>query len=93
MAQADVSGHSLRDGLSSGDGAACGSTLRASIPSVESLEERLQRLLVEKGIRQITLLEPDEIADARFSIVRIGYEQRGFGATISEAYADCKGMQ
>lgn len=64
---------------------------QSGIPNADTLEDRLQRLFVEKGIRQITLLEPDEVADARFSVVRVGYNTRGFGATLSEAYANCKG--
>ena len=58
----------------------------ARTPKKATLENQLQDLLVRKGIRQITMMN-----DGQFSIVRIGYAQRGFGVSLSEAYADCKG--
>lgn len=59
----------------------------APVANAETLEDRLQQLLVEKGIRQITLMK-----DGSFSIIRIGYGLRGFGETLSDAYADCGGV-
>ena len=57
--------------------------------SPPSLETQLQDLLIRKGIRQITVLEPDTMCPARFAVIRIGYPQRGVGATLSEAFDDC----
>ena len=53
------------------------------------LETQLQDLIIRKGIRQITVLEPDAMCPARFAVIRIGYPQRGVGDTLSEAFDDC----
>lgn len=84
-----MTGRSLRDGLSSQATEPKVSAFQASIPSADTLEAQLQDLLIRKGIRQITVLEPDAMCPARFAVIRIGYPQRGVGDTLSEAYADC----
>lgn len=83
----DNSGRSLAGRATRASTEPCGFGHSAGILNAETLEDRLQRLLVEKGIRQIVMMN-----DGTFSIVRIGYEQRGFGQSLSEAYANCKGL-